>query len=99
LNKFLLAGNLFASSTAFQQNRLVASTLTPVLPAAFKEVIPLPTDTICQAMVKSLIRFPILLWRYYQYAWTEEGFLTEAYKTELCAVLRDCPEDSKVEET
>ena len=62
---------------------------SPVKPSHVQETIILPTDTICQALVK-LIRVSVLIWKFLKYRYKSDGTISDDFQNELCAVV--CPE-------
>lgn len=64
---------------------------SPVMPSQFKDLIPTPTDTLCQMFVKSVIKFPILLWVWLSYAIDESGAIGTSFAQDICNIRNNCP--------
>lgn len=67
------------------------STRNPIPPSQFQALIPKPTDTLCQAIVKVFIQLPVLFYRWVKYAFNENGTPSDAFQTEICDVRKNCP--------
>lgn len=65
--------------------------MTPIHPSEFQAVIPISTDTLCQALVKVCIKFPILFWNWYSYAFIDGGSFATGFASDLCVVKANCP--------
>jgi len=73
---------------------------SPVLPADALEVVIQPDDSLCTALVKLLIRWPILFYQYTKYKYNESGSFTPEFSTEMCEGLEaSCPDKTTTEET
>jgi len=64
---------------------------SPVAPSEFKALIPTGSDTICQSLVKVVIQFPILFWRWFSYAHTDSGSINTPFAQDLCDTISNCP--------
>lgn len=71
---------------------------SPVLPSDALEVVIQPDDSLCAALVKLLIRWPILFYKYTKYKYAFDGSFTTEFANEMCEALKtNCP-DKTVED-
>lgn len=61
--------------------------MSPPLPADFDATVIESTDTLAQAFIK-LIRFAVLLLRWYMSWYDADGSLSQDFKDRLCAACR-----------
>lgn len=65
------------------------ATSPPVSVAEFEALVPSPSDTICQVIVK-FFKFMLLEFKMHLYWFGTDGEITEAFGTEICLALEDC---------
>lgn len=56
----------------------------PLKPSEVKEVVVLSTDTLCEAFKKTFIRFPIVFFTWYRWAYNADGSISDEYKKVIC---------------
>lgn len=71
-----------------------AMAVTAPKPSEFFAVVVQPTDTLAAAFVKVFIRFPVLLLRFWSAIYQADGTFTPEFRSKLCAVFEDCPEET-----
>lgn len=58
--------------------------MSPVLPSELEAVIVLPTDTLAVAIVKTYVRLPVLVYRFFSWAVLSDGTLSAEAEAWLC---------------
>lgn len=57
----------------------MATTPNPVLPAEFKAIVPNGSENFCDVMPKVLVQFPSLFYRWYAWAFKEDGSISDDF--------------------
>lgn len=56
----------------------------PLKPSEVQEVVVLATDSICTGFVKTFIRFPVIFYKWYKWAYNADGSISDEYKQVIC---------------
>ena len=62
----------------------------PVTPSQFEQLIVQPNDTLAQAILKTFVKLPVLLYKLTVWMFNSDGSLSAAFRADICSVT--CPD-------
>lgn len=67
----------------------------PVRPSDFEALIVQPEDKLRDAIIKTYVKLPILVYQLQQYLFDNAGAITTEFESDICAVGCDEPEEEE----
>lgn len=62
---------------------------SPILPSQITAIVPLPTDSLGQAML-DLMKFSLLFYQFYAWVYNSDGTLSDNFKRQYCDAIANC---------